>query len=145
MDSTFHIIGDSVSGPVAFKPKKVGLDSFLIGFVMKPVAPSQSCIAPVGSMQIQAFGVAPQQIVKQEIISQLCRAYPNPASAYITVIGNGVVEPKLYSIEGVKQSIPITLTTEGYQLDVSLLPDGVYTLCAKDNQQLATSKIVVLH
>ena len=88
----------------------------------------------ISDVQKMLFALRISTTTKQEEISKCnLKAYPNPTNDILFVEGISKVESlRLYNLAGIELSVSHTQLTDGLQLNVSALPQGLYLLQVND-------------
>lgn len=88
----------------------------------------------------EAFAIAPVTGIEDE---QPFRFYPNPVTKWLSVDQSGDAEVSLIISDAFGRSvIEQTLTGGTHQIDLSLLPAGVYTIVSRSSRGIASSKLI---
>lgn len=71
--------------------------------------------------------------------------YPNPSNNIINVVGEAISQVTVYNISGQQINLPVHVKNGVYQLDVSNITSGNYTIQVSNGNDVSAHKIVVTH
>jgi hypothetical protein len=68
-------------------------------------------------------------VVKNTTTNKSITVYPNPTTDVLFIKGAvATSQAKVYNLSGIAQSVPSTFLADGFQLNVSALPQGLYLI-----------------